>query len=162
MKIKLPDSVSSHQDLMAIVLEVKEYLRWFTQASVKKRFSAADNVDPPVISAASMTLINSCNVDKTPLSSKNLDELILALNDIEANSIKVTITLAAPPAGSLKKTIVEWFRKNVDPDILIDFRFNSTILGGMVVSYGSHIFDWSFRRQILAGRERFPEVLRHV
>jgi hypothetical protein len=32
----------------------------------------------------------------------------------------------------------------------------------MVVVHGSRIYDWSFRRQILATREKFPEVLRNV
>ena len=50
----------------------------------------------------------------------------------------------------------------VAPDVLVNFQFNATILGGMVVRYGSHVYDWSFRRQILAKRDTFPEVLRRV
>jgi F0F1-type ATP synthase delta subunit len=50
----------------------------------------------------------------------------------------------------------------VAPNMLVDFKFNSTMLGGMVVQYGSHIYDWSFRQRILDARDKFPEVLRSV
>jgi F0F1-type ATP synthase delta subunit len=70
--------------------------------------------------------------------------------------------LAAPPSNGIKKTLVAWCRKNIATDILVNFDFNSTLLGGMVVRYGSHVFDWSFRRKILEEHSKFPGVLRNV
>ena len=74
----------------------------------------------------------------------------------------ITITLVAPTTNDTRKTLVNWCRKNIAPNILVDFRFNTTILGGMVIRYGSHIFDWSFRRQLLNNSKNFSEILRHV
>jgi len=62
----------------------------------------------------------------------------------------------------IQKNLVNWCRENIAPNILITFQFNATLLGGMVIRHGSNIFDWSFRRQILAARNNFPEVLRRV
>jgi F0F1-type ATP synthase delta subunit len=84
------------------------------------------------------------------------------LEDFSDSAPRVTVTLAAPAPNSLKQTIALWFRENIAPNTLVNFKFNSTILGGMVVVYGSRIYDWSFRRQILVSREKFPEVLRNV
>ena len=70
--------------------------------------------------------------------------------------------MAGPAPAQLKQKIVEWCRKNIDGDILVDFRFNATLLGGMVVKWGSHVYDWSFKRQLMAARAKFPEVLRNV
>ncbi len=161
MNLKLPDNVSSPQDIKAIVLEIRQYARWFAHASVKKQVGGGKIAEPPAVSAGAVALIQGLAGGK-PLTQPALDGLIDALEAFEAKAPHMTITLAAPPPASLKKTLVAWCRQHVAPDILVTFRFNSTLLGGMVVAYGSHVFDWSFRRQILAARGKFPEVLRHV
>ena len=99
---------------------------------------------------------------KQSLTQARLDELSGALQQFIKSAQVVTITLAAPPTGDVKQTLVAWCRSNINPQILVSFQFNQTLLGGMVVRYGSRIFDWSFRRQILAARDTFPEVLRRV
>ena len=91
-----------------------------------------------------------------------LDELIATLEVYRKTATTVTITLAAPATSEIKKTLVNWCRHNISADILVSFQFNATILGGMVVRHGSRVFDWSFKRQILAARANFPEVLRRV
>jgi len=161
MNLKLPDSVSSPQDIKAIVLEVRQYARWFAHASVKQQVSGGKVAEPPAMSPGATALIQGLAGGK-PLTQTALDGLIEALEVFETKAPHMTITLAAPPPESLKKTLITWCRQHVAPDILVTFQFNSTLLGGMVVRYGSHVFDWSFRRQILAARGKFPEVLRHV
>jgi hypothetical protein len=162
MKLNLPANVSSPQDLKAIILEIRQYAHWLGQYAIKKRVSNNSKSDaPPAISQTAVTLIEALTHEKQ-LSQAGLDELIASLETLAATAPRLTITLAAPPAGSLKKTLVTWCRQHIGPNVLVDFRFNSTLLGGMVVRYGSHVYDWSFRRQILAARGRFPEVLRRV
>ena len=162
MKLNLQNSVSSPQDLASIIVDVQQYARWFGQAAIKLRVSKdAKLSEQPVIAPAAAELIKSWIGDKTP-TQKDLDELIEALETLKTTAPQITITLAAMPPGDLKKKLVDWCRQSIAPNVLVDFRFNSVLLGGMVVRYGSHVYDWSFRRQILAGRERFPEILRHV
>ena len=161
MKLNLQDSVCSPQDLKAIILEVRKYAHWASQYGVKMRVSSDKSSQPPVISLPATKIIKDWASEK-PLNQKSIDELLKNLESVEASSPRISITLAAAPTSSLKITLVKWFREHIDPDILVDFHFNSTLLGGMVIRYGSHVYDWSFRRQILAARERFPEVLRRV
>lgn len=161
MKLNLQDSVYSPQDLKAIILEVRKYAHWAAQYGVKVRVSSDKSSQPPVISLAGTRIIKDW-ADENTLNQKSIDELLKTLELVEATSPRLSITLAAAPTNSLKMTLVKWFREHIDPNILVDFHFNSTLLGGMVIRYGSHVYDWSFRRQILASRERFPEVLRRV
>jgi len=161
VKLNLQNSVYSPQDLKAIIMEVRRYSRWFAQNSVKTKVSGNATKEPLAISEAAAVLIREV-AKEYPLSQQVLDDLIATLEDLEASSPKITITLAAVPGNKLKKALGEWCRENIAPGILIDFRFNATLLGGMVVQYGSHVYDWSFRRQILAARDKFPEVLRRV
>lgn len=162
MKLNLPENVSSQQDLKALILEVQQYAHWFSQNSVKQKYSKVKSDEqPPELSPEANSLIKEQAKDQKAEQS-SLDELIASLSDIEANAPHITITLAAAAPNSLKKELIGWFRQNVDKNILVNFKFNSTLLGGMVVNYRSHIFDWSFRRQIMATRDHFPEVLRRV
>ena len=159
-KLNLQDSVSSPQDLKAIILDIRKYAHWFTQYAIKLRVSGSIAIEPPAVSQVAASLINGLPKDEQ--NQKGLDELIKSLEALEATSPHITITLAALPPNSLKRTLVAWCRENIEPNILVDFRFNSTLLGGMVIQYGSHIYDWSFRRQIMTARGSFPEVLRRV
>jgi hypothetical protein len=161
MKLQLQDSLSSHQDLKTVISEIQKYAHFFAQSAIKKQVIGNGSIEQPPISADSAGLIGQWHGDK-PITQKSLDELVAVLEEFASKAPNITITLAAPPPGQLKKELLTWCRKNISSDILVDFNFNSTILGGMVVRYGSHIFDWSFKRQILAGRDKFPEVLRHV
>lgn len=161
MNPQLPSSISSLQDVTALLLEVHEYARWFSHTVVKMHVTGASVPRPPVLSAAATELLDGLNADKN-LNQKGLDELIAALEEHKATAPNMTITLAAPAHGELKQTLVAWCRQNIAPNILVTFKFNATLLGGMVVHYGSHVFDWSFKRQILAARHNFTEILRRV
>lgn len=161
MKIKLQDNIASRQDLKEVILDVRKYAQWYSQTSVKMKYGSNQNNELPPISAAATNIINEWNKED-PVNSKSLDELLMALEDFEADAPHMTITLAAPASNSLKAVLLKWCRENVAPNILVDFKFNSTMLGGMVVQYGSHVYDWSFRRQVLASLDKFPEVLRNV
>lgn len=159
--LKLEDTVSSPQDVKALVQEVHEYERWFAHNYIKKRVHARNIAPEPEISSAAKAVIRTWSTGKE-LTTKNLDELIVTLEDYANSAPVLTVTLAAVPSTGLKKQLVGWCRDNLAPNVLINFQFNATLLGGMVVRSGSHVYDWSFRRTILAERERFPEVLRRV
>ena len=165
MKLKLEDSISSPQDLRAVILEIQDYARWNSHDAIKKRLGVRirrkPTVEAPFISPAASTIIHAW-ASSNNLSQTSFDNLIKTLEAYARTAPQLTITLAAPPSSGLKKTLVAWCRENISPNLLINFQFNSVLLGGMVVRSGSHVFDWSFRRQILEARQRFPEVLRNV
>ncbi|HEX5797513.1 MAG TPA: F0F1 ATP synthase subunit delta [Candidatus Saccharimonadales bacterium] len=161
MKVKLDGSVASPQDLKTLILEMRGYAHWFSQNAVKKRLNAKSASEKPDLSVAAESLIRDLNQKKS-LDRKGLDELIADLEEFADTAPRLNVTLAAPPVRGLKKTLVNWLREEISPEILVTFDFNSTLLGGMVLRCGSRIFDWSLRRQILDERARFPEVLRNA
>ena len=160
-KLQLPSSVSSLQDVTALVLEVREYAKWYSHNAIKKRVSAKRTSGPPAMSPGAKELLRSWGAEH-PLNRQSLDNLINSLETFKLTAPTLSITLAAPPPSDLKQTLVAWCRANIAPDILVTFQFNSVLLGGMVIRYGSRVFDWSFKRQILTARGQFPEVLRRV
>jgi hypothetical protein len=161
MKVKLPNNVASTQDLTSLLIEIREYSKWYYHESIKKRVNAKRSSESPALSPAAIDLLRDWK-SRTEISNQSLEELIKTLEDYCTSAPGITITLAATPSSSLKNALVSWCRENISPDILVAFKFNATILGGMVVKYGSRVFDWSFRRQIMEKRQAFPEILRRV
>lgn len=161
MKLKLPASVVSAQDLQALIVDIRAYAKWYSHAAIKQRLDLKQADDTPAVSPAAAELLND-RASKKALKPEILDDLIADLEDFRDNAPQVSITLAAPASGELKRSLAAWCRDNLEANILVSFSFNSTLLGGMVVRYGSHVYDWSFRRQVLANRAKFPEVLRNV
>lgn len=157
----LPASVTSPQDITSLQLELHDYARWFSHNSIKKQLHTGHADNAPELSPQARELLRTWSQPE-PLSVKSLDKHMHALEEYAHSAPQITITLAAPAPVSLKQTLTTWCRQNLAPNMLVNFEFNSGLCGGMVVRYGSRMFDWSFRRQILENKQKFPEVLKHV
>lgn len=161
MKLKLDGTIASPQDLRALRNELHSYGSWLAHNDIKRQTGASGKTPAPELSPAAKDCLKQY-VPSTDKATAALDELVAELEKLAQKANHITITLAAPAPGSVKQTLVNWCRNNLAEDILVSFQFNANLLGGMVVRSGSHIFDWSFRRQILDNRAKFPEVLRSV
>lgn len=146
---------------MALILDIKRYAEWFRHESIKKKVKVESSKDALQLSPIAVEVIRDWGKEAA-LSTARLDELIASLETYQKQAPNMTITLAAPASRGLKSSLVAWCRKNIAPTILVTFDFNATILGGMVVRSGSHVYDWSMRRAILDNRSKLPEVLHRV
>lgn len=161
MKLKLPPSIASAQDLTSLIIEIREYAKWYAHEEIKKRVDVKHHSESPVLSKGASELLREWKSSQQ-INRQSLDLLISTLEDYGKNAPSITITLAATPSSGIKTSLVAWCRENLSPGIMVSFQFNATILGGLVVRHGSHVYDWSFRKQILAARNNFPEILRSV
>jgi F0F1-type ATP synthase delta subunit len=161
VKLTLPDSVASAQDLAAVLSDVHTYAKWASRELIKQKVSGKSTGQQPQISNDASAIIRAWSNGKA-LTQTTIDSLVKALEDYRKAAPTITITLAAVPSGEVKTKLVAWCRKEIAQDILVNFRLNRNILGGMVVAYGSHIHDWSFRRKLLEAPKPFHEVLAHV
>lgn len=160
--MKIPLNIVSQTDLSALIFEMKNYEKWYASTTIKQTVEARlVQATIPNLSESALELLKN-ESSGNPLSSGHIEQIINALESYQANSPAITITLAAPPSQSLKISLAQWCRENLSDNILVNYRFNATLLGGMVVQCGSHIYDWSWRRAILNNRSSFAEVLRRV
>ena len=150
----LPASVASPQDLTTLILEIRAYASWYSSESVKKRVGVAKPVDQPELTPVASEVLRTYAATHA-IDRAGLDNLITALEDYGKHAPVMTITLAAPVPGRIKTELTAWARANLAETILVNYRFNSTILGGMVVRYGSHIYDWSFALNYWPIAQRF-------
>lgn len=161
MKLVMPDSVASAQDLATVLADVQAYAKWASRELIKQKVAGKSAGAQPTLSPEAAEIIRSWSGGKD-MTSASIDSLVKALEDYKKSAPSVTITLAAVPSGEVKIKLVAWCRKNLSPNILVSFRLNRNILGGLVVAYGSHIHDWSFRRKLLEAEKPFTEVLHSV
>ncbi len=157
----LPEDIVSPQDLAALLFEIRQYNAWYQSEVIKNRVELSSQVIPPKISKTAVNILGNAAKDGR-LSPEALDELIRGLEYVKKSSPTITITLADLPTNALRTTLAKWCRTNIAPTILVQFTSNRRILGGMVVRYGSRIYDWSFRTKLLANKAAIPEVLRRV
>lgn len=161
MKLVIPDTIASVQDLNTVMSDVQAYARWASRELIKQKVAGKSGSPQPDITPEAAQIIRDWNGGK-PMTQAAIDGLITALESYKKSAPSVTITLAGVPSGDVKSKLVSWCRKELDPGILVSFRLNRNILGGMVVAYGSHIHDWSFRRKLMNSETSFSEVLQHV
>lgn len=160
--IKLPDTICTPQDLTALLLEVREYAKWYEHESVKQRSGAKSAVpSQPILSVNTTALLRSISTNGA-LQPAQIETLIHELETYKTTAPTITITLAAPAPERVKTLLTAWCREQLSPTILVSFEYNRTLLGGMVVRYGSHVHDWSWRRSILSAKISFSEVLARV
>lgn len=159
--IELPIGIVSTQDIARVEQELISFATWFQQNAIKQRMHLTKGTAMPGLSAEAIELLRSVSVDNN-ITQQQLDNLRQAIASLRQKSQTITITLAAPAPSQLKQQIVSWCRQEIHAQSLIDFRFNSTLLGGMVVRFGSHVYDWSWRRTLLAHKNDFTAELRRV
>ena len=151
MKFALPSTVASPQDLSDLILDIREYSKWYSHNAIKK--DSSKKTDNPDISNMAKEMLRQYS-ESHDLNASGISDLIDELESFKSNAPVISVTLAAVPPGDLKRDIVEWSRSNLNPNTLVKFQFNATILGGIVVKCGSRIFDWSFRSKIMSSRNK--------
>lgn len=161
MKLHLPASLASSSDLASVEHEIHTYASWLNQAAIKARVTKQIASNKPALSPTADQIISSWCNKKEP-TAVLLDTLLSEITSYKKTAPHVTITLAALPPNELKSKIVSWVRSELHDDMLVSFKMNKAILGGMVVVYGSRIFDWSFKRKLTTSTASFSEVLRRV
>lgn len=161
MKLVIPDTVASVQDLNTVINDVNAYARWASRELIKQKVAGKSAGEQPQIGKEASQIIRDWSEGK-PVTQTSIESLVTSLDGYKKTAPTVTITLAGIPSGEVKTKLVSWCRKELSPGMLVSFRLNRNILGGMVVAYGSHIHDWSFRRKMMDAKKPFHEVLLHV
>jgi len=159
--VRIPDTISSSEDLVSLIMEVRTYAKWFSLMTNAQRTGTRPDHQQPELTTTATEVIRASATDGT-LTPTALDSLIADLESVHKHARSLTITLAAPAPNDVKRDIVAWTRANVAEDALINFRFNSQIVGGMIVRVGSRIYDWSFKKAIMENKSKLAETLSRV
>ncbi len=162
MKFKLPQTIYSLEQLDALIFELGEYLNWVRHISIQAKVGSRKTaVEQPELSQVLQDALISW-ADGKELALHDVEALIEDLKEYKEKAPSVHLTLAAIPSTALKNQLIEWFRTQISPMMMISFSANRTLVGGMVVRAGSHIYDYSWRKLLTEKRDKIPEIIRNV
>lgn len=158
MAYELPPAVYSPQLLESVVYDLQVYLDWYRQTKVKRQVGAKPLAEPSH-SAETVVVIESYMQGKTP----TLEALEALLGELKGVRLpEVHITLAALPNHTQREALVTWFRSNITPHLLVTFVADRNLGGGVVVRTPNHVFDFTWKQQLLGRRDKLAEIVKRV
>lgn len=158
MAFELPAEVYSPQLLESVMYDLEQYLEWYRQTAVKQKVGAKPVAEPT--HSAETELVIKTYVQDKPVTLESLEQLVEDLKAIHLPEIH--ITLAAMPNRTQRETMVKWFRSNVTPHVLLTFVADRNLGGGVVVRTPNHIFDFTWKQQLLGQRSHLAEIIKRV
>jgi hypothetical protein len=75
---------------------------------------------------------------------------------------EVHIMLAALPNHTQRVVLVEWFRNNTNQQLLLSFVADRNLGGGIVVRTPNRVFDFTWKQELVAARDKLAGILRRV
>jgi hypothetical protein len=158
-QFELPAAVYSPQLLESVTYDIQQYLDWYRQVAVQKKVGAKTTLPEPTHSRETVVVIEAWLAGRQP-TVEALEQLVETLKNLKLP--EVHITLAALPNHSQRETLVNWFRTNVTPHVLLSFVADRNLGGGVVIRTPNHVFDFTWKQQLLAGRGKLAEIVRNV
>jgi hypothetical protein len=155
MKPKLPEEVYSVDQILAVSEELHSYSVYLTAKRVQGAKAEPFNLSSRAEAAVAL-------IPQEQQTDAGIEAYRLELEHLATTAPAVTLVLAAQAKPGLKQELVNWLRTNVHPDLLVNFRANPNIAGGVVIRTISHVYDCSFRQALLAHPEKFTEALERV
>lgn len=154
--VALPPEVYSPDQLSALIMEARDLAATLRQqaALAKAGGTSAKQQVSPAVSEGLAKLAGTISVESAEHVAKGLE---LLRNTVPT----VRLVLAAQPNRQFKMKLVKWFRDEIHPQVLVVFIVRSDIAGGVVVQTVGHVYDFSFKRQLIAAKPRIAELL-HV
>ena len=147
--MKLPIDIYSPDALSATIFEL-------TTHTGRVRDAHVSNATKPAPSPALAHILELFELeDPTTATLEKLGK------DLEAHLLRAPvahITLAALPGNATKRDLTTWFRTHISPEVLLTFTARADLGGGIVVQAGSHVYDFSFKRLLLANKARLAEI----
>ena len=158
--VRLPVDLYSPEQLGAIIIELRSYIAGLRDANVRAKTAHTEAAAPGHTSALLMGAMHGANVKAADMSA--LEKLLKELEGIRDKAPAVHLMMAALPNRELKRKLTEWFRGQIHPYTLLTFATRADIGGGMIIQAGSHVYDYSFRQQILGNKQRIAEIFNSV
>lgn len=158
MAFELPTAIYSPELMESVTYELEQYLDWYRSTRIQKTVGAKP-VEEPTHSAETVLVIEAWLEGKTA-TTETIEALVAHLKELKLPVVH--LTLAALPNHSQRVQLVDWFRNNVSHGLLISFVADRNLGGGLVVRTPNRIFDYTWKEQLIAGRDKLPGIIHAV
>ncbi|SRR6266496_4467705 len=158
--LHLPIDLYSSDQLGAVIMELRGHVSSLRNASVRAQAVHGEVGAPTHLSALLLAALHSAGV--SPTDTAGTEKLQRQLEAIRDKAPAVHLMMAALPNRDFKRKLTEWFRSEIHPFTLLTFATRTDIGGGVIIQAGSHLYNYSFRQQILQHKARISELYNSV
>ena len=155
---ELPAAVYSPQLLESVIYDIQYYLDWIHQNQIRKKVGAQAKAQPN--HSDETVLVIEAWLGGRPATLELIESLLEHLKALKLPQVHVT--LAALPNRGQRETIVKWFRTNTSPQVLVSFVADRNVGGGLVVRTPNHVFDYTWKQELVAARDKLAGILKRV
>lgn len=155
---ELPAAVYSPQILESVIYDVQVYLDWARQNQIRRKVGTDPKSEPN--HSDETVLVIEAWLNGQPPTLESIEQLLQHLRALKLP--QVHITLAALPNRSQRETLVKWFRTNTTSHLLVSFVADRNLGGGIVVRTPNHVFDYTWKQELVAARDKLAGIVRRV
>jgi hypothetical protein len=160
--LKLPADVYSPDQLGIVLWELGDVTAKLRDASARSTVSKTDGQEQPEVHTSALLLNVLQTAGVSARDHRALEQLAEEIKSVRDQAPTVHMMLAALPNRAMKRLIVEWFRRELHPQLLLTFAARGDIGGGFILRAGSKQYDFSFRARILENKHRLIEIFDDV
>lgn len=158
MAFELPGAVYSPQLLEAVTFDIERYLDWYRETKIQKKVGAKGKEEPT--HSAETVLVIEAWLGGKPATVESLEALVKYLKELKWPQVHVM--LAALPNRSQREALVDWFRANTTPHLFLSFVADRNLGGGVVIRTPNRVFDFTWKQELVAGRDKLAGIIRRV
>lgn len=155
--LKLPPDLNSPDQIGVIMLELNRYIGQLRDLQIRAKTHSKTHQQIAALSELLTLVLQTSNIDAQDI--QELEKALSKLEELRHNAPLVRIILAAQPSDDLKNQITDWFRSQIDRNMLITFSARSDIGGGLILQAGSHVYDLSFRKKLIDNKNLIGDLL---
>ena len=161
MSLKLPADVYSPDQLGIALWELSGLIAKLQDAAVRGAVVKEGAQQQDVhVSKFLLSILHSAGI--SPADRPALEQLQANLQQVRDQAPVAHMVLPALPNQTLKRQLVEWFRAQIHQQMMMTFAVRSDIGGGFIMRIGSRQYDYTFRTQLLANKQRIAEIFDSV
>lgn len=154
MDLKLPIILNSKQDITHVHRELRAFLDAVEQSIVRK-----DNpIQYPAITATLRAIATENKIDLRDQAA--CEKLLIELEELKEKAPSVHLSFPSDPTQEVMQKLIIWFRKEVNPRIIIQVGLQPSIAAGVVLRTPNKQFDFSLRQHLYRNRNLLREALR--
>jgi hypothetical protein len=138
----LPVLVFGITEVHRVTRELNDLEDYFTQTELRKTIEAAP-VPKTSRSLEALAVENNCDLVKA--ADRKL--LLAFLKGVIEKAPRIHISFSSDPSAAFTGKVVEWFRRNTSPIVLVQVGLQPTIAAGCVLRTPNKMFDFSLRQR---------------
>jgi F0F1-type ATP synthase delta subunit len=151
--LKLPSTIATKSDLTQVHRELRIFLD-LTMQSIMRHDS------PVKMPAVSSQLRQLAADNQLSLANQQATKkLLAALETTKKQASVVHISFASEPTHQVLYKIVQWFRQEVDPNIVISVGLQRSIAAGVVLRTPNRQFDFSLRKHLEHSKAGLSKII---